>query len=699
MNSNFKTIADMKKIYFLFILALLPMVASSSVKAGVLWYNLNAGMLTANEKISGKCGKNVYYVYNKETHALTISGEGQIYDFDPNDVEYAPWYRYAGDIHSLVIESGVTGIGNYAFFECSNLNSVTIPNSVSYIGRWAFCGCSSLTTMTIPNSVEKIDWMAFMGCSSMTSLTIGNSVTDLSEDAFDGCTSLTSIKVADGNPKYDSRNNCIALIETSTNTLIKGCNNTVIPNSVSSIGGGAFSGCTGLTSVTIPNSLTSIGGYAFSGCSGLTSVIIPNSVKSIGGGAFDGTAWLANQPDGLVYAGKVVYKYKGEMPANTQIVIEDGTLGITEDAFSNCSGLASVIIPNSVESIGSSAFKGCIGLSCVIIPNSVTFISNYIFSGCSGMSSLIIPNSVTAIGDGAFWGCNGLSSVTIPNGVTAIGSYAFAYCSGLSSVVIPNSVTTIGFSAFVGCNLDFVTIGKGVTNIGKSAFGDRWADPTNVISTIKNPFAILGVSYGDIDSEFSWSTFENGILYVPAGTKEKYMETQGWNEFQNIKEFIDGDVNLDEKINSNDVNALVDHIMGNAVDNFYEGLSDLNGDNHTDAADVVKLIDTISSYGLGTESQLDFDNVGGNLVVSSLSCTLTNDREKAIQLTKCELYCNGNLVSYKNFSGSSSNVASGGSKSCSFDNLARFASSTGFTVSWHYTDNGESYVYRCPLTD
>ena len=236
------------------------------------------------------------------------------------------------------------------------------------------------------------------------------------------------------------------------------------------------------------------------------------------------------------------------------------------------------------------------------IPSSVTSISNYVFSGCSGMSSVIIPNSVTTIGDGAFWGCNGLSSVTIPNGVTSIGSYAFAYCSGLSSLVIPNSVTTIGFSAFVGCNLDFVTIGKGVTNIGKSAFGDRWADPTNVILRIENPFPILGVSIGDIDSEFSWSTFENGILYVPVGTKEKYEATQGWNEFQNIKEYIDGDVNLDKKINWDDVNALVDYIMGNAVDNFYEGLADLNGDGHIDAADVVKLVDAISSYGLRMES-------------------------------------------------------------------------------------------------
>ena len=601
------------------------------------------------EKICGKCGNNVYYAYNKETHALTISGEGQMESYDPNDVEYAPWYRYAGDIHSLVIESGVTGIGNWAFSECSNLNFVTIPNSVSYIGRWAFCGCSSLTTLTIPNSVEKIDWMAFMGCSSMTSLTIGNRVTDLSEDAFDGCISLTSIKVADGNPKYDSRNNCNALIETSTNTLIKGCNNTVIPNGVTSIGGGAFSGCTGLTSVIIPNGVTSIGFTAFSECSVLSSVVIPNSVTTIGDGAFSSCSGL------------------------TSVIIPNSVTSIGYAAFQNCSGLISVIseienpydIDNQVFSGIStdiqlivpggtaSAYQSKTGwkqftyivetngqcgenvfysydvstqtltiygegamydydsfnavkpplpnaAKYIIIEPGVTRIGDMAFCGNTNLISVSIPNSVTSIGYSSFFGCSSLSSLTIPNGVTSIGDNAFGACSGLSSVIIPNSVTTIGDYAFDA--LGSVTIGKNVQSIGKSAFGMHLEGPTNVISRIENPFPILGEYLGDYNSEFTWSTFRNGVLYVPAGTKEKYEATQGWNEFQNIKEYIDGDVNLDKKIDWNDVKALVDYIMGNAVDNFYEGFADLNGDGHIDAADVVKLVDMVNSYGLGAES-------------------------------------------------------------------------------------------------
>ena len=213
-------------------------------------------------------------------------------------------------------------------------------------------------------------------------------------------------------------------------------------------------------SVTIPESVTysgktyrvtSIGNSAFRGCTGLTSVTIPESVTFVGNDAFYGTAWYDNQSDGVVYAGKVAYTYKGTMPDNTEIVLEEGTLGIGGSAFYDCTGLTSITIPNSVTSIGYSAFQGCTGLTSITIPGSVTSIGYEAFHGCSGLTSVTIPESVTSIGGEAFYGCSGLTSVTIPESVTSIGGGAFSRCTGLTSVTIPNSVTSIGDDAFWKC--------------------------------------------------------------------------------------------------------------------------------------------------------------------------------------------------------------------------------------------------------
>ena len=211
------------------------------------------------------------------------------------------------------------------------------------------------------------------------------------------------------NTKYDSRENCNAIIETSSNTLIAGCKNSTIPNSVTGIGYYAFAGCRGLTSITIPNSVTSIGYGAFENCSGLTSITIPNSVKTIGNYAFEDCIGL------------------------TSITISNGVTIIGDYAFAWCSGLTSITIPNSVTSIGNSAFEGCSGLTSITIPNSVTRIGDYTLAYCSGLTSITIPNSVTSIGNYAFY-CSGLTSITIPNSVTSIGEWAFAYCSNLKKV-------------------------------------------------------------------------------------------------------------------------------------------------------------------------------------------------------------------------------------------------------------------------
>ena len=298
----------------------------------------------------------IYYniTSSKAPYTVAVTYRGTSYDWYSNE------YTGAVTIPSSVTYDGitysVTSIGSYAFYGCSGLTSITIPNSVTSIGNCAFMGCSGLTSVQIPSSVTSIGWRAFCGCYGLTSVTIPNSVTSISDQAFSDCRNLTSVTIpnsvkAIGSYMFDQ---CFNLASVT------------IPESVTSIGEYAFFRCSSLKSVTIPNSVTSIGSYAFNECNSLTSITIPNSVTSIGSLAFAYTPWYNNQPDGVVYAGKVAYKYKGAMPANTSITIDEGTLGIASSAFYHIINLKSITIPNSVTSIGSSAFYECSGLTEIV---------------------------------------------------------------------------------------------------------------------------------------------------------------------------------------------------------------------------------------------------------------------------------------------------------------------------------------------
>ena len=363
----------------------------------------------------------------------------------PNSVTsigHSAFYACDG-LTSIEIPNSVTSIGNEAFYSCDYLTSIEIPNSVTSIGYAAFSYCSGLTSIEIPNSVTSIGISAFSYCSGLTSIEIPNSVTSIGIYAFRSCDGLESFVVEGGNPNYDSRNNCNAIIETQTNTLLYGCMNTIIPNSVTSIGNDAFYSCDGLTSIEIPNSVTSIGNSAFSYCSGLTSIEIPNSVTSIGESAFYSCSSLERI---VVENGNTIYDSRDncnaiiETQTNTLLygcmntIIPNSVTSIGDRAFYYCSKLTSIEIPNSVTSIGNSAFSNCSGLTSIEIPNSVTSIGNYAFSNCKGLTSIEIPNSVTSIGDWAFYDCDGLTSIEIPNSVTSIGDWAFYSCSHLRSI-------------------------------------------------------------------------------------------------------------------------------------------------------------------------------------------------------------------------------------------------------------------------
>lgn len=216
----------------------------------------------------------IYYLYTYDIRTTTFNGNK---DQDEahrsvSVIQSLPSSPYSGSVvipPSFTYKDNVydvTGIGDYAFRGCSGLTAITIPNSVTTIGYLAFAGCCGLTSITIPNSVTTIDAWAFEGCSGLTSITIPDSVVAIYGNVFADCNNLTIITVSDGNPEYDSRNNCNAIIETADNRLIVGCQNTLIPDNVISIESSAFSGCSGLTAITIPNSVTTIDAHAFRYC-------------------------------------------------------------------------------------------------------------------------------------------------------------------------------------------------------------------------------------------------------------------------------------------------------------------------------------------------------------------------------------------------------------------------------------------------
>jgi hypothetical protein len=264
---------------------------------------------------------------------------------------------------SLTIPSGVTTIGNSAFYNCTSLTSVNIPSSVTSIGNSAFCLCSSLTSITIPSSVTTIGTNAFSACSSLTNITISFGVITIGDAAFSGCTGLTSI---------------------------------TIPSSVTSIGNSAFHGCTGLDSVTISFGVTTIGDAAFSGCTGLTSITIPSSVTSIEDGTFSNCFALTN------------------------ITLSFGVIIIGNSAFYSCISLTSVDIPSSVTTIGNSAFYNCTSLTSVNIPSSVTTIGNSAFYNCTSLTSVIVQATTPAsLGSNVFMSCAAEMLIHVPSGTAA----------------------------------------------------------------------------------------------------------------------------------------------------------------------------------------------------------------------------------------------------------------------------------------
>lgn len=496
----------------------------------------NVSLCTEGEKLYyNDIPRYIYYTAtSKLPEVETSSGSGlHINAFNTNIINHT----FSNGRGKIEFENVVTEIGDRAFYRCENLTSITIPLKVTSIGSNAFSICTSLMSISIPSNVT----------------TIGSSV-------IYGCTSLVNIVIDSKNSVYDSRDNCNAIIETATNTLIYGCKNTIIPNSVTSIGSYAFSGCSGLESINIPESVTSIGNGAFAYCTSLSSIIISARTSPISTGDLilentysiekvsvpDIDSWCYifynNTASSFLYKGGDLYINDNLL---TEVIVPEKFTKIGNNTFAYCNKITSITLPETITSIGNQAFQSCSSLTSITIPNSVTSIGSYAFRYCSSLTSINIPNSITLIDNNTFSNCSSLASINIPNSVTSIGSLAFSYCSSLVSVTIPISVTSIGGRAFERCSsLKSVTVlASTPPTLSYSAFSNNaynrkiyvpaesintyktsWSDYANYIEAIPQQINLLN----DADNSTTLNTWNGVTLDVKLKDRTLYKDGY-WN--------------------------------------------------------------------------------------------------------------------------------------------------------------------------
>lgn len=436
--------------------------------------------------------------WNLENGVLTISGKGAMDSY--GKAASQPWYQDRTKITSVVVEDGVTEIGNFAFYGLTNMKSIAIADSVTKIGAYAFKNCTALTDIQLPKNLETIGDSAFYNCTGLISVTFPESVTFIDGYAFARCTGIKQITFEGDAPEIEAgafsgvkadvdypkenatwtedkkqnyggqltwekaepwaiKDHVLTINDDSVMADYDSAKKTpwyadrdeitsiVVSEGVTKVGAFAFYGLTNLTSVTLSDTVTSIGGYAFKNSVKLTDINLPTGMKKIGESAFYGCASLKS------------------------ITIPEGLYTIWAYTFKNCTSLSEVNLPSTLIKIDEAAFYGCTSLEKLDIPDNVSIIGIYCFKNCTKLSDVKLPKKLTQIREAAFYSCTSLTNVTLPEKVESIGNYAFRRCEELKTITLPETLKTIGESAFYGCsNLSEFALPEGLTSLGDYAF-------------------------------------------------------------------------------------------------------------------------------------------------------------------------------------------------------------------------------------
>ncbi len=399
-------------------------------------------------------------------------------------------FCYCGSLQELQQQDILISIGDFAFYNCYNLLTLPFGSSLSTIGEYAFADCYSLDVMTVPASVTFIGAYAF-SCSTLQTVTFEGDAPEICLDAFNGTTINAyydpNMEGWSDFPFADiSGVSWYAIGDSESPLLGTGTCGDALQWSLKQDGAMTISG-TGrmteflgidppwlaladqITSVKIEEGVEYIGREAFSGCTALSEVTVADSVQCIGIHAFDNTAWLNNQPDGVVYIGKVVYTYKGTCPQT--VTLADDTIGIAGMAFDSVQTLEQINFPSSLREIGAWAFRDCTSLMEIDLNKGLTIIGQNAFAGCDSLKEIIIPDSVVVMDSGAFGSCAGVERIVIGEGLTELSYSAFSYSESLKEIVFGSNLRSISIGAFRGCTaLEYVELPANITVISDSAF-------------------------------------------------------------------------------------------------------------------------------------------------------------------------------------------------------------------------------------